>query len=275
MRSSGSTSTVGHDTDVVVVTCSDPRVADVAKGMDARFVRIPGVGADPAGGGFVVIMAYEPKVVAFLCHNDCKAHHESLDAAKACVEKARIAFARRWLGMGTMFLAGVVDANSRYTYFLRGAGVWDPAELLASASKRTREPLERMLRGMTIARPSARGTTLLHPPVGVLAISIAGALDDMRERNLAYVIDHVESRVVLARQIRLLGNLVLINTAIPHLCVVAPPAQERDARFIFGYAEQVLAEIGGEHFTCQLVIRHADGRFEEVVSLNAVSGAAR
>lgn len=276
----GSSISTDHDTGVAVITCSDPRLADVIKGRDARFIRIPGVEVDPQWAGVHELMRSVPRVVLFLCHDQCVAHGGRLEMAQGAVQKARQTFSERYGRAGGAWLAGKVDVASGHITLLDESGeAWEPEKLLHTlpihSGKAMRPLLELNRRRSTPSNP--RGTTLLHPPIGVLAISVAGALNDMRERNLAYVIDWVEQdEEALAKQVRLLGNVCLINAPVPHLCVAAPAEQAEEAYAILAYARSVISDMErGDRFTAELVVRLSSGSFASIPLRSEVVAGTR
>lgn len=280
VRSNGDPFT-DRNTDVVVVTCSDPRIADVIKNGNAQLIRLPGVEANPSWVGFRELMVRRPPLaMVFLCHDRCLAHNEVMGRAQAAVQKSRQDFWKHFGRAGGAWLTGRVDVESRHITFLSEDGeAWEPNKLLRAIPAHSGEALAPLLE-LNEKRRSAiipRGTTPLHLPVGVLAISMAGALNDMRERNLAYVVDYVgQTLEAFINQVRTLGNVCLINVQRPHLVVVAPAEETDDARAILAYAMSVVSEMErGDHFTAELVARLSSGNFSSVARHNAIGVEAR
>lgn len=278
VRSNGRPST-DRRTDVVVVTCSDPRIADVIKDVPATLIRLPGVEADPSWVGFKDLMHRPPLATVFLCHDRCRAHNEVMGRARGAVEKSRQTF-WEWFGRaGGAWLAGKVDVESRHITFLDESGeAWEPEKLLRTLPVHSGEALAPLLEMNAARRPtSPRGTTPLHPAVGVLAISIAGALNDMRCRNMAYVLDWVGQPLdIFTNQVGILGNICLINAHKPHLVMVAPAEEAEEARGILAYASSVLSEMEHGHcFTAELVVRHGSGNFSSIAFHDAIDVRVR
>lgn len=281
VRSNSSFST-DRDTDVVVITCSDPRIADVInKDIPATFIRLPGVEADPGWSGFKELMARRPPLATlFLCHNRCLAHGGVMGRAQNAVQKSRQTFWERHGRAGGAWLVGSVDVESRHVTFVNEDGeAWEPNKLLRTVPVHSGEALVPLFelnekRRMTIV---PRGTPPLHPEVGVLAISVTGTLNDMRERNLAYVVDYVGQPLdVFTSQVRTLGNVCLINVPRPNLVLVAPLEKTDEARAILAYAMSVVSEMErGSCFTAELVLRDNEGNFTSVAFDDAIGVEAR
>ncbi len=262
----------------MVVTCSDPLIADVIEGIDATFIRLPGVQLQTRWHRFQSIMAQNPKVVAFLCHNQCRAHGGQLEEAQRAVQWARHAFWHTF-GKGTAFLSGKVDIETRYISFFQDNGnLWSVDDLKRSTPESSMEPLTRLLDVNKDRSPlPARSTSPLHPPVTALVVVVDGTFNDVRERNLAYVLDHVgQDAVVFAEQVSTLGQVVLDNAAIteeiPHLLVVGNHDREANAGEIFECTASALHRLSdGVTFTAQIVLRHPGGRFELVSTHKEIS----
>lgn len=270
-----------HDTDVVVVTCSDPRIADAIKDIPATFVRLPGVEADPSWVGFNDLMAScPPLATVFLCHDHCLAHGEVMGRALAAVQKSRHDFWERFGRAGGAWLAGKVDVESRHITFLDESGeAWEPNKLLRTIPVHSGEALQPLLELNEKRRQLIvpRGTTPLHPEVGVLAISMAGTLNNMRCRNAAYVLDFVGQPLdIFTGQVETLGNICLISTPRPHLALIAPAEQAEEARAILAYAMSVVSEMErGSCFTAELVVRHGTGNFTSIAFHDAIGAEVR
>lgn len=175
-------------------------------------------------------------------------------------------------------MAGTIDAESRHITLHRNEDEdFDPRQLLGHTPRRSRATIEQLLSANADRTPlGKRGTTMLHPPVGVIAIAVKGTLCDIRERNVAYVVDYLgQPRSVLDHQVKVIGNVVLNNTRgsgdRPHLLVVGPPTHIDLAREILDSATETLNRLDdGKHFTKELTIRHETGQFEVVFQASNV-----
>ena len=261
------------DKDVVVVTCCDPRVADVIEKLEgSSFLRTPGCEVDPSWDTIGAVVA-DKKTIVFLCHDDCKAHSGSLHEAQRQVQWSRHAFWNHHRGADTTFLSGKVCSESRHLSFLKDDGTtWNAGQLLANVPRRSREAVERLLSMNDRRHPqrSGRNTTILHPPIGTLAISVDGVLSDFRARNAAYVVDHIgQSSHVFARQVSMIGAIAAENAKNtderPHILVVGEAGRIDGACKIFEQATTSLARLENGHcFTAELAVRSRTGQFEQI-----------
>lgn len=256
MRHSHSTNTT--NTQITVVTCSDPRVAEVAKNINAKFVRIPGVVVDPTWSGFSFLREATSRTLVFLGHSQCLAHKGSNRNARNQVQWTRQAFRHNY-GSTHDYVVGMIEVGTLSVTFL------DPFGGIGNAGL---EELTAINHGHTT---TARSTSILHAPVGVLAVSLDGALDGVREKDLMYVIDDIgQPQRDLEKQVQTIGCIVMTNAkamgSTPHLLVAGTDrftaaqlhAVKLDALRVLSGLE------GGDRFTSEIVVRDDHGGFSVI-----------
>lgn len=255
------------DTTLTLLKCCDPRVAALAQKTEARVIRVPGTVVDPSWIGFKFLTETTGHTVAVLGHSQCLAHKGSDEAALKQVQKARNAFWNIYQNHHN-FVVGMIDVATLHVVF------WDPhhgkvactAEMVAKTPVQFRQDMEKLATlnsGRNVA--SSRSTTFLHHPVGVLALSLDGAMDDVRVEDLVYVIDVIgQPEQVLNEQVRTIGKIVAANASAmgvqPHV-LVAGTNNLAAAQLHAEKIKAVAALKGIGDFTTEIVQREMHGQF--------------
>lgn len=257
-----------------IVHCCDPRIAALTEKIEARLIRIPGSVIDPSWIGFEFLKETTGHTVAVLGHNQCLAHKSSDDAALQQVQWARNALWHQYQNRHN-FVVGMVGVETLHITFRGQFGrTLNPSNMIAEASAKCGHEMRKLV-SLNNGRSStsSRGTTLLHHPVGVLAISLDGAMNCVRENDLVYVVDDIgQPDRVLDEQVRTIGRIVADNALAmgvqPHVLIAG--TDNLTAAQLHAKKVQVLQALThiehGNTFSSEIVQRESHGQFSVISS---------